>query len=216
MNLRYLALGACAAAVLSLPAYSSSVLFDNADPPLYVTSRVSSLEGAAAYLQIGSSNVTINQIGINAEPLQDGQLKFAVFSDSAPPGGTSGALLFSDTVNVTKSNSLSYILSDPLSFTLLAGQYYDIGAVFSGSAIDYTYDFTSDTQSGITSIASSQNLTNFASPVQAGHGGVSDIDIQLYGPTVVTPDPATAALGLIGLGCILMIGCLQRGALGFR
>src|SRR5579863_1392524 len=126
MNLKRLLLIVWAAAALSLPSYSD-LIFDNADPPLTTTMRNSAIEGVAAYLQIGASNVTIGQIAINAQPLQNGQLKFVIFSDVAPPGSNSGALLFSEAVSVSTSNSLSYILSGPFSFTLQAGHYYDIG-----------------------------------------------------------------------------------------
>ena len=157
MNLKSILLGTCAALALNLPA-SSSILFNNADPPLSSTNRDNSIEGVAAYLQTGTSNVTIGQIAINAEPLQNGQLEFVIFSDNAPPGGNSGSLLFSDTVNVSAANSFSYALSDPLSFTLQAGQYYDVGAIFSGTDISYTYDFTTDSENGITSLAGAQNV----------------------------------------------------------
>jgi hypothetical protein len=126
-------------------------------------------------------------------------LKFVIFSDVAPPGGASGTLLYSDTVSVNQSNSLSYILSDPFSFTLQAGRFYDIGAIFSGTAIDYTYDFTSETEGDISSIVGAQNVDNFASPVQVGHGGVSDISIRLYSPSLVsTPEPASFLQGALG------------------
>lgn len=204
MNLNTILLAACAALALNLPA-TSSVIFNNADPPLSTTNRDNSIEGVAAYLQIGASDVTIGQIAINARPFQDGQLKFVIFSDSAPPGGSSGSLLFSDPVDVSASSSLSYILSDPLSFTLQAGQYYDIGAIFSGTDISYTYDFTADSENGIISIVSSQNIDDFGNPIQAGHGGVSDISIELYSQATLATEPAVPLL--IGLG-LTFVGLL--------
>ncbi len=207
MEFRYFLIGVCAAAILSVSSYSA-VIFDNADLPLFTTTRTSSIEGAAAYLQIGASDVSIGQIAINAQPLQDGQLKFVIFSDVAPPGGDSGTLLFSDTVNVSNSDSLSYVLSDPLSFTLLAGHYYDIGAVFSGSSIRYTYDETSDTENGITSIVSNENVDNFESPALVGHAD-SDINIRLYSPAT-TPEPATFLLSALGLACAGLGDYLRR------
>ena len=198
MFLKRLFLGVCAAA-LTLPC-ESAVIFDNADPPLSVTSRVSPLVGAAAYLEIGASNVTIGQIAINAQPLQSGLLKFVIFSDVAPPGSNSGTLLLSDTIAVNAATSLSYIESDPLSFTLMAGQYYDIGAIFSGTDIDYTYDLIPDTENGITSIVSNQNVENFADPALAGHGA-ADINIQLLSGVSSVPEPGTFLLGAFGLLC---------------
>ncbi len=119
-------------------------------------------------------------------------------------------VLLSDSVTVNKSNSLSYVSSGPLSFTLLAGHYYDIGAVFSGTAINYTYDFTSDSENGISSIVSAQNEANFANPVQVEHGGVSDISIRLSSPSAATPEPATATLGILGLGFVVLAACLRK------
>jgi len=208
MSLKRLLLGACAAAALSLPS-DSATIFDNADPPPSITDRTSSPEGVAAYLQIGSSDVTIGQIAINAQPLQDGQLKFVIFNDVAPPGSESGTLLFNDTVDVTTSGSLSYVVSDPFSFTLLAGHYYDIGAVFSGDSIRYTYDQISDSENGITSIVSNENVDDFSNPALEGHAS-SDINIRLYSPAAATPEPSTWLLGVFGLTCIGLVGHLRR------
>ena len=203
MNRKHLLWASCVAAVLSLPSFAD-VIFDNADPPLTVTNRDSSIEGVAAYLQIGASDVPINQISINVQPMQNGQLKFVIFSDIAPPGSDAGKLLFSDTVNVSASTSLSYILSDPFSFTLHAGQYYDIGAIFSGTDVSYTYDLVSDSENGITSIVSNENVDNFASPVLVGHG-LSDINIRLYSPTTVAPEPLNLGLAALGLSGLLLV-----------
>ena len=196
MILKHIFLGLCAAA-LTLPC-ESAVIFDNADPPLSVTSRTGALVGAAAYLGIGASNVTIGQIAIDAQPLQSGLLKFVIFSDVAPPGSDSGTLLLSDTVAVNAATSLSYIESDPISFTLLAGQYYDIGAIFSGTSIDYTYDLIPDNENGISSMVSNENIENFADPALAGHGA-ADINIQLLSTASSVPEPATFLLGGLGL-----------------
>ena len=201
-------LGTLTIAILGVPAYPASLIFDNADLPLITTTRVSSLEGVAAYLQIGSSSVNISQIAINAQPLQNGQLKFVIFSDVAPPGSDRGALLFSDTVNVSTSGALSYILSDPFSFALQAGQFYDIGAIFSGNSIRYTYDLTSDGENGITSIVSNENIDDFAAPMLAGHAA-SDVNIRLYGADLTVPEPASHILIAIGLffGCLASWWC---------
>ncbi len=207
MNPKYFVLAGCVATALSLPCYAD-LLFDNADSPLTTTNRNSAIEGVAAYLQVGTSDVTIGQIAIHAQPLQNGQLKFVIFSDVAPPGNDSGALLFSNTVSVSAANSLSYILSAPFSFTLQAGHYYDIGAIFSGTNINYTYDFVSDTENGITSIVSNQNVNNFANPTLIGHA-VSDISIQLYSPAAATPESASFALAAMGLACIGLAGSLR-------
>lgn len=202
-------LGAVAFAAFSLTGHAAIIL-DNADPPLSTTTRISSLEGVAAYLQIGTADVSIGQIAINAQPLQNGQLKFVIFSDVAPPGSDSGTLLFSDTVNVSASNSLSYILSDPLAFTLLAGHYYDIGSIFSGTGISYTYDLTPDVQNGITTFVSNQNVDSFADPILAGRGA-SDVSIRLYsGSAAATPEPGSYLLAILGLASVGFIRYSRR------
>ena len=205
MNLKALTTGAtiAMATIMCQPAYSA-LIFDNADAPLNTTFRGPGNEpvGVAAYLQIGASDVTISQIAINAEPGQDGLLEFVIFDDTAPPGSNAGPLELSDTVSVAASGSLSYILSDPISFTLLAGHYYDIGAVFNGTSINYSFDQIADTQNGITSIVLNENVDDFGAPVLTGHAG-ADINIQLFGGTAPVPEPVSIALfgaGLAGLG----------------
>jgi hypothetical protein len=188
-------LSICAAATFAFNG-QAALIFDNADAPLSTTFRGPDNVGVAAYLLIGANNVSINQIAINAAPGLNGQLKFVIFSDVAPPGSNVGPLLFSDTVNVTASASLGYIFSDPISFLLLANHYYDIGAVFSGNAINYSYDLTPNTQNGITSIISNQNVENFANPILVGHAA-ADINIKLFGPAVGAPDGGTT-LFLLG------------------
>ena len=182
--------------VLATPALGDNLIFDNADLPLSTTFRNSPPLGVGAYIQIGANNVTISQIGINAAPGQNGQLKFLIFADTAG-ASTAGPLLFSDTVNVTASGTLSYILSDPLSFTLQAGQYYDIGALFNGTSINYSYDLTPDTQNGITSIKQNANFDNFASPIMLSHA-FADINIRLYS----IPEPSGLMLSSMGVGTL--------------
>lgn len=192
-----------AAAVFSGPAAFAGIIFDNADAPLNTTFRSSSNLplGVAAYIQIGGSDVNITQIAINAAPGQSGQLEFVIFSDVTPPGSNAGSLLLSDTVNVTSSATLNYILSDPISFTLLAGHFYDIGAIFNGSSINYSYDLVANTMGGISSIVSNQNVDAFANPVLTGHAG-ADINIQLFGGTSAVPEPVSVVLTGLGLAAI--------------
>ncbi|MBV9611574.1 MAG: PEP-CTERM sorting domain-containing protein [Acidobacteriaceae bacterium] len=212
MNTKHLCFVLCAAAALSAPA-TAAVILDNADPPLFTTNRNNSnsgIEGVAAYLAIGASDVAIGETAINAQPLQSGQLKFVIFSDVAPPGNNAGSLLFSDTVNVSASGSLAYILSDPFSFTLQAGHYYDIGAIFSGTNINYTYDLTPDTENGISSIVANQNVDNFSSPTLVGHGA-ADINIRLYSPSAMVPEPGSMVLGIVGLPALVALLVRRRG-----
>ena len=191
----------CATTLLPGSVQAADILFDNADSPQFTTTRAD--QGIAAYLQVGAANVTVSQIAIDAAPATTGQMKFVIFSDGPYPGNNSGSLLFSDSVNVTASASLGYVLSDALSFTLQAGQYYDIGAIFSGSSATYAYDLIGDTQGGLSSIPRNQNIGPFANPVPLGHG-LGDADIRLYGASTTTvPEPAT--FSLLGIGCTLCL-----------
>jgi hypothetical protein len=197
------------ATVSAMPAFADTLIFDNADGPLGTTLRNAANPplGVAAYLGIGGSDVTISQIAINAAPGQSGQLQFVIFSDIASPGSSAGSLLFSDTVNVSASVSLNYILSDPLSFTLQAGHYYDIGAIFNGTSITYSYDLVPDTQNGITSIAANQNINNFGTPTLTGHAG-ADVNIQLYMSSAKVPDGGATVM-LLGMA-LSGLGFLRR------
>ncbi len=187
----------------SAPGFSA-IIFDNANPPLSNTTRFAPGLGAAAYLQIGASDVQITQIAINAAPTQSGQLKFVIFSDIASPGSTAGSLLLSDSVNVTANATLSYILSDPISFTLQAGHYYDIGAIFSGDSITYSFDVIPNTQNGISSLLGNANVQSFTSPTLINHN-TADINIQLFGPAATTvPEPGS--LTLFGIALALTAG----------
>jgi hypothetical protein len=190
------------AGAFAAPVFADTLAFLNADPPLGTTFRSAGIPiGAGAYLSIGASDVTISQIAINAAPGQDGQLKFVIFADTDSQSVTD-PLLFSDTVNVTASGTLSYILSDPISFTLQAGHYYDIGAIFDGSSINYSYDLVANTQNGISSIVANANFDNFTAPIVDNHAG-ADINIGLY----VVPEPSGLTLASLGLG---MFACLRR------
>jgi hypothetical protein len=196
----------CAVATFATPTQANSVIFDNANAPLGTTPRSGGNLGTAAYLSIGGSDVAISQIAINAAPGQNGQLKFVIFSDVASPGNSAGPLLFSDTVNVTASGSLNYILSDLFSFSLLAGHFYDIGAVFSGTGISYSYDLTGNTQNGITSIVANQNVDNFANPLLTDHAQ-ADVNIKLFGAATVPDGGATALLLSVSM---MSMGWIRR------
>ena len=209
--MKFLLLGIFASQALLLPV-QGSVIFNNADTPQFTTMR--SGEGIAAYLQIGASNVSINQIAINIAPSASGQLKFVIFSDVAYPGNDAGSLLFSDTVNVPASGGLQYAVSDPLSFTLQAGQYYDIGAIFNGSAT-FAYDLVGDSMNGITSITRKENIGQFANPILEGHA-LGDAQIELFasgGATV--PEPAVGSLVVLILAGFFVWGKIKRLGLGW-
>ena len=179
----------------------AGVIFDNSDTPQFTSIR--SDQGIAAYLQIGASDVTISQIAIDAAPSAGGQLKFVIFSDGAYPGNNAGSVLLSDTVNVSPSGSLTYLLSDLFAFTLQAGHYYDIGAIFGAGNITYAYDLLGDTEGDIASIARNQNIGQFASPILLGHA-LGDAEIKLYSASATaTPEPLSA--GLFGVGLVLYL-----------
>jgi PEP-CTERM motif len=194
---------ACALLVMALPirAANAGVIFDSS-LGTYTTLdselRVSDFNYAAD-LQF-SSNTTISQVGLFTSVDQAQNIKFLIFN------ATTDALLLSDEKAFAQNSTQTFIYSDIINFTFLAGQTYDVGILGDGTSLTGEWGFPeSYTQNGITELAHNANFQDFAAPSEAGNGSVS-VFVQLLAPTTV-PEPASLALFGVGL---LAFGVIRR------
>jgi hypothetical protein len=112
--------------------------------------------------------------------------------------GTTKLFEQSKTVNAVTQQ---LVLSDPMSFTLLAGQTYTFAIIGNGT-YDVSYFFPTLTlsQNGLSIVGNNANFGPYANPTALGNGGAT-IALQINGGTVV-PEPSTYALMTGGLALL--------------
>lgn len=145
------------------------------------TSPIAFIESVQQTTQL-SSIAVLNQL--NA----DGDIKFLIFRN----GGTTPDFV-SAPQSFTASSVSTWKKSDPLNYTLFAGDTYHIGAIANvGGLWDFVFPASPYTESGITSNAPNGNVENFANPTRVGDGA-ADIALRLY-----IPSPGAAAVLALG------------------
>jgi len=214
MNLRKAAMSGLVALMLcGTGTAHAALIFDNRDAgDETVETRLGTFVFAAV-VDVDAT-ITINQIGVRFRPESDGDVAFLIFSSLLDAVGT-GDLLFSQVVPVlgNPGGAIDYLLSGPLSFTLEAGQRYDIGILSNGPALTGTWDFTPNSGSGITSIPRNANFTDFAQPTTGNYSGV-DPHIRLYATDV--PEPGSVALLCVGLASLSWMWIRRRRGIAPR
>lgn len=186
---------------VSRPANAQTTLvFDNFD------GAITLLRGAGSSISTTLSvanTTTIDRIGVDTNNQSAGNYKFLIFNDA------NGALLF---VSAPKAfgadtgSALNEKDSDIFSFTLLAGNVYDIGYI-ADIAVTNSLDFNATSQNGLTNSNTNSNFEGYASPADSAKGGV-DTNLRLYvQDSSVTPEGSSLLL--------LCGGLLPLGGLGF-
>ena len=141
-----------------------------------------------------STTTTITQMAMDLNMPNGGDIKYMIWD------GTNSTLLFSQTLAVSASNTQSFVLSDPFSFTLNSGSTYYFG-VIGDDALDVGYIFpaSSYSENGLSAVVgSNSNYINFADPVNDAPGG-ANIGLRLYGDTTGVPEPGSLMLCAAGL-----------------
>jgi hypothetical protein len=151
--------------------------------------------------------------------------QFAMYLES-PTGGnakymlwdaTNTNLLLSDIVPLTSSTSPDWILSDPLSFTLLSGNTYYFGAIQDGNTgliAPFFFPLSSISQNGLTTLdTGNANYEDFLAPVFSSLAG-GGFPLRLYGTQGIVntvPEPSSALL-LTGMLTSLMLVTAWKAA----
>jgi hypothetical protein len=171
---------------------NAALIFDNADPSQQASNR--SAESSPGALISVSVDTTINQIAVKNDLNENGDLRFLIFDHD------SHALLFDSGAQSFVDDGMTWKTSGLFSFTLLAGNSYDIGAIANVGGL-WAFDTTGNTQNGLTSIVQNPNFTNFAAPVSGNHAG-GDAHVRLFAADAqAIPEPSTLALlGLVLVG----------------
>jgi hypothetical protein len=159
-------------------------------------------------------NTTLTQIGIWVESPSTSSADFQIWS------GTSTTPLFSETQTVAASSGTELLLSDPLSFTLTAGNiyYFDVLGPYSGGPIHAVQDLgfipgqIPQTQNNLTLVwpASPSESPTIGPGIAIAAGftlpleliGTQTDPVMAWDPPDA-PEPAT--FGLIALGCAVLI-----------
>jgi hypothetical protein len=125
---------------------------------------------------VGTSDVTVNRIGVFTDMASAGTMKYLIFDHT---GGDmlvfeSAAEPFADDGAVA-----TWKLSNRMSFTLLAGRNYCIAGSSDVSG-DFKLDTGANSAGGLTSLVDNPNLMNFAVPVVNTAHSSADCGIQLF------------------------------------
>lgn len=152
---------------------NSVSIFDNRDAG---PSNVTRVAGSSIGAQINvAANTTITRISVLNQMNADGNLRFVIFDHPAH-----NRLLLTNPQPFRADSGPTLKDSVAFSFTLLAGQSYDIGAIADVGA-EWFFGFsTTHTQLNLTSISSNPNFSDFNNPSQIGHGGV-ETNVRLNG-----------------------------------
>lgn len=185
----------CAGLAWNVPAKATLIL--DTGPGTFTTMRASDSgpgQGVAA-----NQNVTITQMAMDLNLPNGGDIKYMIWDV------TNTTLLYSQILTIAPSSTPTFVLSNPFSFNLSAGQTYYFG-VIADNNLTVSAFFPAETlsENGLTLVNPNSNYANFSSPTFSSFGAAS-ITLQLYsGTTTVTPEPASCALLAGALGILAL------------
>ena len=117
------------------------------------------------------TTMTISKISVKNTLNGAGNVKFLIFSN--------GTLVYASPPKAFSVTGDSWKDSDPLTFTLVAGQTYGITGISDVASSTWDYDTVAENTAAISSLIQNPNVTNFTTPVLGSPGG-ADCGIRLY------------------------------------
>jgi len=194
-NFSIFALVFCGCLLCDIPAKGALLL--NTGVGNSTTSRVSDSgpgQGVAT-----NANMTITQMAMDLNMPNGGDIKYMIWN------AANTTLLFSQVLTLPASSTPAFVLSNPFSFNLSAGQTYYFG-VIGDNNLNVSDFFPPQTlsQNGLTLVNPNSSYTSFGAPVFSSTGAAS-ITLELFGtPLSTVPEPAslmlvTGALSILGL-----------------
>jgi hypothetical protein len=196
----FVAIGLLGAAAVG----QASTLFDTGTGP-NLTGRTS-ISGPGQGVSV-SVNTTLTQFGFYLDTPSGGNLKFMIWN------GANTTLLYSETDAAATTSSPALVLTQVLSFSLLAGNTYYFAVIPDTSAnIEYFSPPISLSQNGLSLVNPNTNYGPFSSPAFIGFAGAS-IALQIDGTQAPgVPEPATWLSSVLGLGLLVMVGNIRSRA----
>ena len=194
-------------AVLTASAAQAQVFSDTSST--HTTFR--SVAAPMTYFSNVATSTSITSFSILNQMTTAGSLEFLIFNDT-----TNTLLYMSAPVAFGADTGITWKQSPTFTFTLVAGQTYDFGAL---ANVNANYGFNTDgdlTQNGLTSAQSNQNVENFASPDLLFHAGAR-IPIILNAAAPVPEASTTVSLGLLlalGMGGLVVAGKRRKAGAG--
>ena len=135
------------------------------------------------------ANITITQMAMDLNMPNGGDIKYMIWDS------TNTTLLYSQVLTLAASSTQTFVLSNPFSFNLAAGQTYYFGVIADNNlTVSDFFPAQTLSQDGLTLVNPNSNYTNFASPTFSIFGAAS-ITLELLGNSTSTiPEPASCAL----------------------
>ncbi len=197
-------LGLFALAVASLtialpPAARAGVILDTGIGNS-ATSRTT--DGPGQGVIVGATT-QLTQFGFYLDTPDGADAKFMIWN------GDNSSLLYSQTLSLAPSDTISLVLTNPFSFTLDAGSTYYFGVISDTAMnVSFWYPIISLMQNNLTlTTDGNSNYGSFDSPTFEGLAGAT-IALQLVNGGTAAPEPGT--IGMFTLGALGLVALARK------